>query len=223
MRGLDVTMLTSEELPQLGRLGGSAAQRIAGWLATAGVHLQANSEVVEIADGRTVLLTDGRFPADLILAAAGVSPNSGLAEKAGLELDEGRIAVDERMASGFRGVFAAGDVALAHNRAAGRRLRVEHWGEALRMGEIAGANAAGADEAWAEVPGFWSQIGRHQLKYTAWGDGFDHDDLVEHGGGAFTVWYSRAGKAVGVLTHYADDDYERGQELISAGEPAPLP
>lgn len=223
MRGLDVTVTTSEELPQLRRLGRSAAQRLAGWLATAGVHLQANSEVVGIQGGHTVMLTDGRFTADLILAAPGVSPNSALAGKAGLELDEGRIAVNERMATGVHGVFAAGDVALAHNRTAGRRLRVEHWGEALRMGEIAGANAAGADEVWAEVPGFWSQIGRHQLKYTAWGDGFDRDDLVEHGGGAFTVWYSRGGKAVGVLTHDADDDYERGRELIASGEPAPVP
>ena len=83
------------------------------------------------------------------------------------------------------------------------------------MGEIAGTNAAGGNESWAEVPGFWSQIGERSLKYAAWGDGFDHADLDEHQGGGFTVWYSLAGRTVGVLTHDADDDYARGAELIA--------
>jgi len=45
--------------------------------------------------------------------------------------------------------------------------------------------------------------------------------LLDHGGGEFTAWYSRDGMAVGVLAHDRDEDYERGRELIRAGEPAP--
>ena len=41
----------------------------------------------------------------------------------------------------------AGDVALARNAAAGRQLRVEHWGEALNMGEVAGAHDRGRASA----------------------------------------------------------------------------
>jgi len=223
MRGLAVTVVSTDELPQIGRLGRAAAERIAGWLSWSGVHLQPNAEVAEIRDGRTVVAHDGStFEADMILSAAGVSPNSSPAEKAGLQVDQGRIVVDARMATSVPGVYAAGDVAIAHNDAAGRPLRVEHWGEALRMGEIAGVNAAGGKDSWSDVPGFWSQIGHHQLKYTAWGDGFDRDVLVEHDGDAFTVWYSRDGKAVGVLTHKSDADYELGRELISKGAPLPL-
>jgi len=37
------------------------------------------------------------------------------------------------------------------------------------------------------------------------------------------VWYSTDGVVVGVLTHQADDDYERGSELILAGGQVPLP
>ena len=73
------------------------------------------------------------------------------------------------------------------------------------------------------MPGFWSEIGDRTLKYAAWGDGFDRDDLVEHEDGGFTVWYSTDGVVVGVLTHQADDDYERGSELILAGGQVPLP
>ena len=214
-RGLAVTVLSTEELPQLSRLGGAAAERIAGWLADAGVRVVGGTEVTEIRDGREVHTDGENFEADLVLAATGVVPNSEPAEQAGLLLVDGRVAVDERMATAVDGVFAAGDVALARNVVAGRALRVEHWGEALRMGEIAGINAAGGDETWSEVPGFWSSIGKRTLKYAAWGDGFDRDELVDRPGGGFTVWYSTAGRTVGVLTHLADDDYDTGQQLIA--------
>jgi len=204
-----------EELPQLGRLGRAAAERVAGWLTDA--EVLGLVEVIDIYDGRIVRTRDGDFEADAVLTAAGVTPRTELAERVGLAIQDGRIVVDERMATGAPGVFAAGDVALAYNPTAGRRLRVEHWGEALRMGEVAGANAVGVDDRWTQMPGFWSEIGERTLKYAASGDGFDRDDLVDHGAGAFTVWYSRAGRVVGVLTHDADDDYDRGQELIASG------
>jgi hypothetical protein len=55
----------------------------------------------------------------------------------------------------------------------------------------------------------------------AWGDGFDRARLVDHGDGAFTVWYGQDGVAVGVLTHGAEHDYERGQRLIKEHQPLP--
>jgi hypothetical protein len=57
------------------------------------------------------------------------------------------------------------------------------------------------------------------LKYAAWGDGFDAARLEQHGGGAFTGWYGRDGSIVAVLTHQADEDYERGRSLIAEGAP----
>jgi hypothetical protein len=91
------------------------------------------------------------------------------------------------------------------------------------VGEVAGRNAAGGDDSWSDVPGFWSQIGDHTIKYASWGDGYDSDDLVEHPGGGFTVWYGRDGITVGVLTVNADDDDERGRMLIAQADPLPLP
>ncbi len=80
---------------------------------------------------------------------------------------------------------------------------------------------AGQDAHWHEVPGFWSTIGQHTIKYAAWGDGHDTCRLDEHPDGAFSVWYSHHDKLVGVLTHNRDEDYERGRELIAAGESPP--
>ena len=75
--------------------------------------------------------------------------------------------------------------------------------------------AAGGEVEWGDVPGFWSQIGDHTLKYHAWGDGFDDVRFVSHADGGFTVWYASAGRVVGVLTSEADEDYERGEKLIA--------
>ncbi|HEY5262160.1 MAG TPA: FAD-dependent oxidoreductase [Solirubrobacteraceae bacterium] len=88
--------------------------------------------------------------------------------------------------------------------------------------ELAGRVLAGDESAhWQEVPGFWSTIGEHTIKYAAWGDGYDSSRLEEHPGGMFTVWYSLDGKLGGVLTHERDEDYEQGRNLIQAGESPP--
>ena len=212
MRGIDVTLVSDEDIPHASRLGEEAGRRITGWLEAAGVTLKLGQPVEELSEDA----------ADLILMAAGVQPRAGLAETAGLDVRDGRIVVDEHMRTSVEGVYAAGDVAFAHNVAAGRHLAVEHWGEALNMGEIAGRAIAGdADAQWDVAPGFWSTIGEHTLKYVAWGDGFDDARLVEHGKGAWTIWYGTEGRTVGVLTHDRDEDYETGRELVETGGPLP--
>jgi len=219
MRGLEVTLVSVEPVPQADRLGVEAGRRIAAWLREAGVTLILGAEVEAIEDARRVRVTGAPgLGADIVLLATGVVPNGELAETAGVELHDGAVPVDASMRSDNPFLSAAGDVAWVVNRRAGRRLRVEHWGDALAQGLIAGRALAGKDAEWDEVPGFWSTIGSHTLKYAAWGDGFDEDRLADHGGGAFTVWYTQAGVAVGVLTHERDEDYERGRELIARGE-----
>ena len=212
MRGLRVTLLSDERVPQLARLGEQAGRRIAGWLADLGVALRLGEAVDAIpAPGER----------ELVLMAAGIRPRADLAVAARIETEQGRIVTDERMRTSADGVYAAGDVALARNAAADRRLPVEHWGEALNQGEAAGRNAAGERTAWSAAPGFWSTIGDKTLKHVAWGDGFDETRFVSHAGEAFTVWYGLGGITVGVLTHDADEDYERGRELIERGRRLP--
>jgi 3-phenylpropionate/trans-cinnamate dioxygenase ferredoxin reductase subunit len=218
MRGLEVTLVSVEPVPQAERLGHEAGARIAGWLREAGVTPILEVSIEAIEDARRVCIAGGpKLEADIVVLATGAVPNGELAAQVGLELHDGAVPADASMRTESPFLSTAGDVAWALNRSAGRRLRVEHWGDALAHGEIAGRALAGEDAEWDEVPGFWSTIGAHTLKYAAWGDGFDHDRLVDYGDGAFTVWYTRAGIAVGVLTHERDEDYERGRELIARG------
>lgn len=59
------------------------------------------------------------------------------------------------------------------------------------------------------------------MKYHAWGDGYQRSRLIGRDGG-FTVWYESDGATVGVLTCNAYDDYDHGEELITAGKPPPV-
>lgn len=222
MRGVTVHLVAPEAHPQEARLGAEAARRIADLIAATGVHYIGGASVSEI-DGRSVQLDNGRsIDCDLVLAATGVSPRSDLARDAGLRIEQSRIAVDEHLHTSADAVYAAGDVAFAYNSDAGRAIAVEHWQDAEDQGEVAGARAAGQTVSWAGAPGFWTDIGDATLKYSAWGDGYDHSRIIDHDDG-FTVWYERDGVLVGVLTYNADGDYESGEKLIVAGKPAPVP
>jgi 3-phenylpropionate/trans-cinnamate dioxygenase ferredoxin reductase component len=220
LRGHAVTLISDEEEPNVARLGIDAARRIRGWLEAEGVSVSLGTEVEEITTGDGALEVragEVRARGKIVVMAAGVAPRGELAAAAGFELAGGAVPVDGGMRTGRDGVYAAGDVAFAENASAGRRLRVEHWGDALGQGEVAGRSAAGIAAQWDAVPGFWSTIGKRTLKYAAWGDGFDRSRLEEHADGAFTAWYGRDGTIVGVLAHEADEDYELGRSLIAEG------
>ena len=221
MRGVAVTLVAPDRLPQEARLGVEAGERIVDLLSDAGVRF-VGSVSVEAVEENAVLLDNGvTIDCDLVLAATGVTPQSALAAGAGITTHDGRIIVDEHMHTSAVNVLAAGDVALAWNRTAGRRIAVEHWQDAVDQGAIAGSSAAGASAVWEGVPGFWSTIGDATLKYHAWGDGYDHSRLVQHDNG-FTVWYEAGGAAVGALTLNADDDYDRAENIIRCRDPVPV-
>ena len=224
MRGHPVSLVSDEPLPNARRLGDVAGRRIAGWLREVDVQLVLGAPVDGVGrrdGGLQVTAGDVRLRAPLVVMAGGAAPRAELLAGTGAGLDAGAVTVDARMRTGIPGLFAAGDVAFACNQAAGRHLHVEHWGDALGQGTIAGHVAAGRDDAWSDVPGFWSTIASHTLKYAAWGDGYDASALHEQDGAGFVIRYGRRGRLVGVLTHEADAAYAQAPGLIAAGAPGP--
>jgi NADPH-dependent 2,4-dienoyl-CoA reductase/sulfur reductase-like enzyme len=221
MRGVATTLVAPDGAPQAKRLGEDAGSKILELLTEAGVRFAGSSSVSALSDGTVHLEGGDVINGDVILAATGVTPQAGLAADAGITTSDGRIVVDAQLRTSAENIFAAGDVALARNATAGRPLAVEHWQDAVDQGQIAGAAAAGQSGQWDSVPGFWTTIGDATLKYHAWGDGFDRARFIGHADG-FTVWYEKGGATVGVLTHNADDDYDRGEDLIQKHRPIPL-
>jgi 3-phenylpropionate/trans-cinnamate dioxygenase ferredoxin reductase subunit len=220
LRGGEVTLISLEKRPQQDRLGPEVGERIEGWLRDYGVdlHLGTSLEGIERSAAGYELSLEGAgtISAGTILFGTGVSPRTELAAEAGLEVDGGVI-TDSSMRTSAPGIYAVGDLARAYNESARRHLSVEHWGDALEHGRIAGAVISGGAAAWDMAPGFWSTIGDRTLKYWAWGDGWD-EHLFDDRGEAFAVWYGKEGTLVGVLSHDTDDDYERGRVLIERGE-----
>ena len=227
LRGVEVTLVTQEERPHKERLGEDTSRRIEGWLESYGVDLRLGTDVEGIENrdsGFEVVASGESVSGETVLLAAGVRPRIRLAEEAGLEIERGGVVTDSSMRTSAPGIFAVGDITFAMNEAAGGRQKVEHWGDALEHGRIAGTVLAGGEAVWTMAPGFWSTIGDKTLKYWSWSGGWDEARFVEQDGPegeAFAVWYGREGVTVGVLAHNADEDYEEGRELVERGAPLP--
>jgi len=108
-----------------------------------------------------VMTTAGQFAADLVIVATGARPDTRLAATAGIQCNDG-IIVDEHCRTSADGVWAAGDATRV--RGAGGDYRLENWRHADEQGQVAGANAAGADVGYTPVPWFWSDQGELHLQ-----------------------------------------------------------
>ena len=215
--GREVALLTDEPVPHAGRLGPEAGERIAAWLTAGGVELRTGSGVAAVrrpgADWEIELEDGSSVTAAAVVCGGGAVPNVELGVRAGLAEENGGLVTDASLRTADPHIFAVGDIAYAHNQAAGRRLRVEHWGDAETHGTVAGTVAAGGEAEWRTPPGFWSELGERTLKYAAWEP--SHDDRVLVGGDdAWAVWYRRGSALAGVLAYNDDAAYERGQELL---------
>jgi NADPH-dependent 2,4-dienoyl-CoA reductase/sulfur reductase-like enzyme/ferredoxin len=89
------------------------------------------------------LASGDELPADMLLVCAGSRPNTGLAERAGLEVGVG-ILVDEHMRTTAPDVFAAGDVTEHDRRLCGL------WPTAVGQAEVAAANAVGEQRTYRD-------------------------------------------------------------------------
>jgi 3-phenylpropionate/trans-cinnamate dioxygenase ferredoxin reductase subunit len=114
---VEVTLLETARLPLLDVLGPELAEIYADLHAEHGVGLRMGVEVGQIVGtgGRAsgVRLADGsRIDADVVVVGIGITPNTELAEEAGLTVDDG-VVVGAHLCGADPDVFAAGDVANA--------------------------------------------------------------------------------------------------------------
>lgn len=105
----------------------------------------------------TLELDDGQtLEVDGVALGLGVTPCVALAEKAGLEVDDG-IVVDAGLRTADDHIFAAGDVARYPDPIMGA-WRAEHVDNANHMGTTVGRIMAGSDEQYTHTPFFYSMI-----------------------------------------------------------------
>lgn len=148
VQGLSVTAL--EFFPRLcpRQLDQEGADVFQGMIERLGIEvgLSAETQVLAGDDGmERVILKDGReFPAQMVVIATGVRPDTELAASAGLETDRG-VVVDEHMVTSAPAVYCAGDAASFQGRS---------WGiipVAQAQARVAAANMAGEESVYEEV------------------------------------------------------------------------
>jgi 3-phenylpropionate/trans-cinnamate dioxygenase ferredoxin reductase subunit len=181
-KGLDVTVVERAEVPLeqvLGREVGAIYAQIhrdqdVDLLTGATLESFEGSEHVErvkLDDGRTV-------NADFVVVGVGVVPRTELAETAGITVDNG-ITVNAQLQTSVPGVFAAGDVANAFHPFYGRRLRVEHWANALNQPAVAAQAMLGKPASYERLPYFFSDQYDVGMEYT--GHATTWDEVVLRG------------------------------------------
>src|SRR5215831_2290700 len=95
-----------------------------------GVEFRFTETAVEFRPGMVITSGGAEVPADVLVVGIGAAPNDDLAARAGLETGNG-VLTDETLRTADPNIFAAGDVANSFNPLLGRRVRVEHWANAL--------------------------------------------------------------------------------------------
>jgi 3-phenylpropionate/trans-cinnamate dioxygenase ferredoxin reductase subunit len=166
-----------------------------------GVQLHVNQPVKDIekkeGNHRIILASGQDIVVDGVIAGLGVSPQSQLAEKAGITVSNG-IHVNSYLETSQPDIFAAGDVAAFHSPALDKTIRLEHIDNAEHMGQIAGENMAGGNLEYDYLPMFYSDL--FDIGYEAVG-------LIDAQLDTQVIWHEPYKK--GVL-YYSQDNIIKG-------------
>ena len=193
--GTKVTVLEYADVPLRTALGDRLGRHFAQLHRGHGVDLRTGVRVTAIEGSESVtgVRAGGElFQADVVVVGVGALPNTALAQTAGLTIDNG-ILVDEQLRAQDH-VFAIGDVANATNTALGARLRVEHWDNAIRQGQLAGRVLLGEDARYDWQPYFYTDQYDLGMEYV--GRGSADDTVVIRGSeesGEFIAFWLRKG------------------------------
>jgi 3-phenylpropionate/trans-cinnamate dioxygenase ferredoxin reductase subunit len=220
-RGLEVTVLEAADRP----MARTASALLSGWFGAIhrgyGVDLRVNTPVSAITgDTRTtgVLLNDGeQIEADLVLVAAGLVPNTQLAEAAGLACDDG-ILVDNQVRTDDERIYAIGDVARFELARYGRSRRLESVQNAIEQGKAAAASICGDAVDYNPVPWFWSD--QYELKLQIAGLIEGADTMVRRGdpeAGNFALFHLKDGRLVACEAVNSAPEYMAAQRMIAVG------
>lgn len=168
--------------------------------------------------GKVITRSGLELAADAVVIGAGVTPDTQLAQRAGLTIGErGGIACSSRLEASTPGVFAAGDVCEYESVLHGGPMRIEHWDVAFNHGKTAALNMLGRDVPHTEVPYFYSVLADlGELEYV--GPAHSWDEEIVRGSiedGSFTNWYLQDGRVVAALTFGRSDDLDHARRLLT--------
>lgn len=219
-KGLDVVAIDPSKTPIFRVLGEAVGQAIADLHHAHGVRTIFEDTVAAFdGTGRvtSVVTTEGRRVAcDVVVVGIGIEAEVELLDGSGIHVDNG-VVVDQYCRTNVDGIYAAGDVANHYHPLFDRRIRVEHWHNAIKQSRIAARNMLGQRVAYDEVPWFWSDQYEATLQYagfhTTW------QQLVVRGqldSGSFLACYVNNGRIDAVVGLNRAKDVRRLMPIIKA-------
>ncbi|MGI5951399.1 MAG: NAD(P)/FAD-dependent oxidoreductase [Brooklawnia sp.] len=226
--GARVTVLELAELPLAHILGNQVAQVFADLHRQHGVDLLTSAEAAEIltSDGRAtgVRLTDDReILGDAVIVGIGAIPNLELAEDAGLELASGGVAVDAALRTSDPAIYAVGDIAAHDHPLLGRRIRIEHWANALNQPTALAATILGQTTEYAELPYFYTDQYDLGMEYLGLAPHDEVADVVIRGELAqrefIAFWRDRAQVVLAVMAVNIWDVIDEVKPLLTERRP----
>jgi 3-phenylpropionate/trans-cinnamate dioxygenase ferredoxin reductase component len=220
-KGLEVVAIHSSTTPLSRVLGETVGQTIADLHRAHGVRTIFQDRVVRFEGRRRVasVVTKGglRLECDFVVVGIGIEPAVEMLEGDNILLVHNGVVVDQYCRTNVSGIFAAGDVANHYHPILDRQMRVEHWHNALKQGEVAARNMLGRSVAYEEVHWFWSDQYEANLQYA----GFQPEwkQLVVRGrldSGSFLACYLNDGRIDAVVGLNRAKDVRRVMPLIKA-------
>jgi 3-phenylpropionate/trans-cinnamate dioxygenase ferredoxin reductase subunit len=170
---------------------------------------------------RAARLSDGReIPVDFVIVGVGITPNTALAEAAGLAIENG-IRTDEHGRTSDPHIWAAGDCA-SFPQGPDCRLRLESVGNAIDQAELVADNLMGAGKPYVAQPWFWSDQYEVKLQIAGLNTGYDRIVTRQDGDG-ISFWYYAGDRLLAVDAMNDARAYMIGKRLIEMGrspEPA---
>ena len=199
-RGATVTVIEAGDRPMARAVTRTVSSFFVDEHRRQGVDFRLDSVVTEIVarDGRAagVRCGDGdSVDADLIVVGIGVIPNTEIAQRAGLPVDNG-VVVDERLRTEDPAIWAIGDCAAYPDVASHRRVRLESIQNAVDHARCVADQLVGNDIPYQGVPWFWTEQYANRLQVA--GTIADADNTVLRGSiadGRFSV-FSFAGEVL---------------------------
>jgi len=221
--GVDVVVVDRNEVPLRRVLGEEVGRVIEGIHRDHGTSMIFEDTVAAFEGvGRVERVTTARgrrIECDFVVVGLGVEPVTDFLADTGAEIDNG-VLVDEYLRTGVEGIYAAGDVANHYHPVFGRRIRVEHWQNALKQGPAAARNMLERGEPYVEIPWFWSDQYEHNLQYA--GFHTEWDELVVRGSMEernFVAFYRKDRRVLAAVAVNRGRDLRRSIPLIKAREP----
>lgn len=110
--------------------------------------------VREEGEALVLTLTGGEIEADMAILSVGVTPDTDLAKKAGIAVNQrGCIVVNEQMQTSFKDIYAVGDAVQITDFVTGKKGYVPLAGPANRQGRIAADHICGRESAYHGTQG----------------------------------------------------------------------